>query len=164
MGIRCYHCKSSETKTVHAAIEQLKINTSSKTIGGGIFGGGGGGMKAGVGVAKTEGGSSPELIKKLEDRIPINPPQPSYFSLPMLPWWFGMCVAIGWKYSTDDPNGPNVPGLIALCILIPGLILHHKRRKKSFELVWVDYKEKYSKFKKLWYCFSCGEFSIKKDS
>ncbi|MDC1447087.1 hypothetical protein N8269_02045 [Candidatus Thioglobus sp.] len=161
MGIRCYHCKSSETKTVHAAIEQLKINTSSKTIGGGIFGGGGGGMKAGVGVAKTEGGSSPELIKKLEDRIPINPSQPGYFSLPLLPWWF---FILGPIIGLISNGGGNSSGVFFSALFIPGLIWHYKRRKRSYEKNYADYKEKYSKFKKLWYCFSCGEFSIKKDS
>ena len=159
MGVRCYHCKSSETKTVTAAMEQLQINTNSTTVGGGIFGGGGGGIKGGVGVAKTEGGSSPELINKLQKRIPLRPPGPG---IP-ISWWvvFGIWF---FTIASFNPTIGSVPALILAWGGVPVLLWRRKIWKKEYAKKFEDYKEEYKNFKKLWYCFSCGGFSTTKDS
>ena len=134
MAVSCYHCNSTDTKTLSAVAEQLNINTSSTTVGG-FFGGGGG-----FGAAKTFGNMSPEVVKKIEKEVPH---RSGFFNLIK---WLGI-ILVFLLCSTSFPDYAVFWEFwAALAVLtVIGKIIGMFR-----------YPKKYRYYKSLWYCFSCG--------
>ena len=141
MAIRCYHCKGTETKSATAVAEQLHINTNATIVGGGFFGGSGG-----VAAAKSSGSSSPELLKRINDRVPHRAGFFNVIKWIIISFIFLICVA-----ETLEPAWLFLCGLgisvLAVIVKVIGMFTYPKRRRL---------------YESLWYCFSCGKFSVKK--
>ena len=144
---RVCNCGSKELKTLTAIQGQFKTNTSSKTLGGGIFGGGGGGMKMGAGVASTSGESSAELLKKVQYYVPKYPPSMITILVFVFAALFG---ALLWgNPGPADSTNPQI-GLVMFIVGLFFAVTKYRRRRK--------YPSEYDEFKRTWYCFSCGSF------
>ena len=140
---RVCNCGSHDMKSLKAIREQYNTETKSTTIGGGIFSGGG----VGVGAAKTSGSLAPKIAKNIESRVPKKPG-----ILGILLWIFlaFMFFGIGVQEiaSADGSALYFTFSVVAALIVIVKIVGRMK------------YSSKYDKYRRTWYCFSCGNFWV----
>jgi len=137
------NCGSHDMKSLKAIREQYNTETKSTTIGAGIFSGGG----VGAGVARTSGSLAPKIAKNIESRVPKKPG-----ILGILVWFFlaFMFFGVGVQ-EIDSVDGSALYftfSVVAALIVIVKIVGRMK------------YSSKYDKYRRTWYCFSCGNFWV----
>ena len=140
---RVCNCGSDNMKSLKAIREQYNTETKSTTIGAGIFSGGG----VGAGVARTSGSLAPKIAKNIESRVPKKPG-----ILGILVWFFlaFMFFVVGVQ-EIDSVDGSALYftfSVVAALIVIVKIVGRMK------------YSSKYDKYRRTWYCFSCGNFWV----
>ena len=140
---RVCNCGSDNMKSLKAIREQYNTETKSTTIGAGIFSGGG----VGAGVARTSGSLAPKIAKNIESRVPKKPG-----ILGILVWFFlaFMFFGIGVQ-ETDSIDGGTLYFTISVVSLLVVIAKISGRMR---------YSSKYDKYRRTWYCFSCGNFWV----
>ena len=139
---RVCNCGSREMKSIKAISEQYAIKSSSISIGGGFFGG-----KGGIGAAKNYGNMSPEIVKEIKNHIPHKTGIFNIF------WWLLLTFFSLGLMATMLEDGEDTKffiGLFFFCFLV--MIVKIIGR-------W-NYSSKYDKYRRTWYCFSCGNFWV----
>jgi len=140
---RVCNCGSDNMKSLKAIREQYNTETKSTTIGAGIFSGGG----VGAGAARTSGSLAPKIAKNIESRVPKKPG-----ILGILVWFFVAFMFIGvGVQEIDSVDGSALYftfSVVAALIVIVKIVGRMK------------YSSKYDKYRRTWYCFSCGNFWV----
>ena len=140
------NCGSHDMKSLKAIREQYNTKTNSTTIGAAIFSGGG----VGVGAAKTSGTLAPKIAKDIENRVPKKPGIFSILLWTLITWFF---LGVGFQEINNSEDGSFYFIVSAITILI--VIVKIIGRK--------NYNKKYDRFRRTWYCFSCGNFWVYKN-
>ena len=147
---RSCNCGSSDMKSIKAIREQYNTDTSSTTIGAGIFGAGGvGGGRGGfgVGAAKTSGTLAPKVAKDIENRVPK---KPGIFSI--IIWIFVAWLFFG--VGVQESGSADGGGLYFAFTIIATIVVIAKISGRK------TYPKKYDNYRRTWYCFSCGNFWV----
>lgn len=135
---RVCNCGSDNMKSLKAIREQYNTETKSTTIGAGIFSGGG----VGAGVARTSGSLAPKIAKNIESRVPKKPG-----ILGILLWILLAFAMFSFGVSEGETFGLGVSAVAALIVIV--------------KIVGrMKYSSKYDKYRRTWYCFSCGNFWV----
>jgi len=140
---RVCNCGSDDMKSLKAIREQYNTETKSTTIGAGILFGGG----AGAGAARTSGSLAPKIAKKIESRVP-NKPGILGIIIWMLVAFIFLMFGVSEEAATMGLFGRF--GVSAVATLV--VIVKISGRK--------NYSSKYDKYRRTWYCFSCGNFWV----
>ena len=140
---RSCNCGSSDMKSLKAIREQYNTDTSSTTIGAGIFSGGG----VGVGAAKTSGTLAPKIAKDIENRVPK---KPGIFSI--IIWIFVAWLFFG--VGVQELGSADGGGLYFAFAIIATIVAIAKISGRK------TYSKKYDNYRRTWYCFSCGNFWV----
>ena len=140
---RVCNCGSHDMKSLKAIREQYNTETKSTTIGGGIFSGGG----VGVGAAKTSGSLAPKIAKNIESRVPKKPG-----ILGILLWIFLAFMFFG--IGVQEIDSADGSALYFTFSVVAALIVIVKISGRK------NYSSKYDKYRRTWYCFSCGNFWV----
>ena len=144
---RSCNCGSSDMKSLKAIREQYNTDTSSTTVGAGIFSGGG----VGVGAAKTSGTLAPKVAKDVENRVPKKSGIFNIIIWILVTWLF---FGVGIQESGSADGGALFNFTIAVVAAIVVFIKISGRK---------TYSKKYDKYRRTWYCFSCGNFWVYED-
>ena len=139
------NCGSDNMKSLKAISEQLNIKSSSTTVGGGFFGG-----RGGVGAAKSYGNMSPELVKKIQNRIPH---KTGIFNIIWGLLLTFLSLVLMAAMSEDGEDIKFFIGLFFFFVLVVIVKIVGRFR----------YRKKYDHYRRTWYCFSCGNFWVYKE-
>jgi len=142
---RVCNCGSHDMKSLKAIREQYNTVTSSTTIGAGIFSGGG----VGVGAAKTSGTLAPKVAKNIENRVPK---KPGIFSI--IIWVFVVLFFFG--VGAQEAESADGGGVFFTFAVVAAIVVIAKISGRK------TYSKKYDKYRRTWYCFSCGNFWVYK--
>ena len=138
----CGNCKSRDLKQIGAVYDQLKVRSSGRAVGVGMGGG-----RLGVGAMGTSGSSQPELVKKIERKLPK---KMNIIKLVI----FGILTFLFYGPTFSYGIEGNAVGLIIGTIFLILTYVEFDNGK--------NYKKNLDRSNRTWYCFSCGQFRIYK--
>jgi len=143
MATSCFYCNSHDTKRATAVAEQLHINTNATIIGGGFFGGSGG-----IAAARSSGNSSPELVKRINEKVPHRAGFFNVIKWIIISFMFLIFAGLNLDNGVISGTGKFFMwclgiSVLAVIVKVVGMFTYPKRRRY---------------YDSLWYCFSCGKF------